>query len=276
MKSNQFLHGAALLSALLAFPSVNNTFAAGAFAVNPATTVTASMDGGTAKTGNTWYELGAYAASNTTGIATGLIAGQTDPLSTYLIQPAAGNNILMLDTATKTGSLTLKTMLPLQGISLAASSGNGAGTLTPTLNFSDGSSDKLGNLTAGDWFNNNGRAETAHGRVDLGANSVNNVGADNPRILALSEAVPAADQSKLITSISFSWTGGSSTHTMIFGLSGDIAGLGHYSALQVTGFNQDGIVGLSEVTQVPEPGTLALFGLGAAGLFACYRRNKRA
>ena len=52
-----------------------------------------------------WYELGVNTAAPTTGIKTGLVTGQTDPLSTYLIQPGKGNNTLMSDATHKTGAL---------------------------------------------------------------------------------------------------------------------------------------------------------------------------
>jgi hypothetical protein len=272
MKSYRGLRATALLAALLAVPLTQNTFAAAVVGIDPKTTVTASMDGGTAKTGNTWYEVGVNTSSNLTGLATGLISGQSDPLSTYLIQSASGNNALMLDSANKTGTLKFDRALPLTAISLSGASGNGSGTNILTLNFSDGTKSTLGPLVAGDWFNNTNRVETSHGRIDLGANTFNNAGADNPRVLALDETIPTADQSKLVTSIDISWSGGATTHTAIFGVSGDITGIGHYTAipLDATSFNQDLIVGLQEV---PEPGTLALLGLGVAGMLVACRRK---
>ena len=60
---------------------------------------------------------------------------------------------------------------------------------------------------------------------------------------------------------------------VIFGISGDFTGLGHFSAipLDAGSFNQDIIVGLQEV---PEPGTMVLLGLGAVGMLACVRRKR--
>src|SRR4051794_20729888 len=104
MNTSRVMLKAALLAVLLASPLVNRSQAA-AVGVDPKTTVTATMDAGLAKTGDAWYERGINTLSNTTGIATGLVSGQSDPLSSYLFQPANGNNVLMLDTANKTGSL---------------------------------------------------------------------------------------------------------------------------------------------------------------------------
>jgi hypothetical protein len=273
MNTSTLMRIPAVVAGLLAVLSAYQANAAAIVGIDPKTTITATMDGGVAKTGNTWYELGVNGASNTTGLATGIINSGTDPLSTYLIQPATGNNALMLDSTHQTGTLTFGRPLSLTALSLAGASGNGTGTNVLTLHFSDGSSDTLPPVNVGDWFNNNPRAATAHGRIDVGANSFNNVGADNPRILAINETLSAADAAKFITSIDLSFSGGgANTHTAIFGVSGDFTGLGHFQAIPLAdgSFNQDMIVGLKEV---PEPGTLALFGLGVLGLLGYCRRK---
>lgn len=261
-----------LIAALLAAPLINQTFGA-AIAVDPKTTITATMDGGTAKSGNTWYEVGVNTASPSTGLRTGLVAGQFDPLSDYLFEPATGKNALMLDSGTKLGTFTFNRPLSLTALSLSGASGNGTGTVVPTLRFSDNTTSTLGATTLGDWFNNTPRVQTTQGRIDAGANTFNNAGADNPRVLAANLTLSAADQAKFVTAIDFSWTGsGANTHTAIFGVSGDFTGLGHFSAipLDASSFNQDIIVGLQEI---PEPGTLVLLGLGALGMVACCRRR---
>ncbi len=232
------------------------------------------MDGGTAKTGNTWYEVGVNTAAPTSGIRTGLVSGQADSLSSYLIQPSDARNTLMLDGATKSGSLNFRSPLTISAFSIVGSSGNGAGSVVPTLHFADTTTAVLTSGVVGDWFNNTPIVETAAGRIDIVANTFNNVAAANPRILSLSYTLTADQASKQIASITLDWAGGATTHTAIFGVSGDFTGLGHFSPipLNVSSFNQDTIVGASEVI-VPEPGTWALFGFGAAGLALARRRR---
>src|SRR5438552_1921624 len=165
MKRSDLTRYLALVAAIASVSLAQNAFAA-AFPVDPATTVTATMDGGTAKTGNTWYEQGANAASPSTGLKLGLIFGQTDPLSTYQFQPATANNAFMLDSGTSSGTLTFNRSVSVTALSLAGSSGNGSGTVTMTLHFSDSTSDTLAPVTLGDWFNGTvPRVQTAMGRV---------------------------------------------------------------------------------------------------------------
>jgi hypothetical protein len=265
-------------AALTAFQTP--TFGAAIVGVNPTNTITASMDNGILRTGNTWYELGVNPSNPTSGLRTGLINGQSDPLSSYLIQPATGLNALLLDTNRNKGTLIFDRPVSVTALSLSGSSGNGTGTVTPTLRFTDGSTDTLPSVSVGDWFNNTApRVETAFGRINASNNSFDTQSAlsDNPRVYALNETLPTADQGKTIFAIDLSWSGASptsNTHTAILGVSGDVTGLGHFTAIPLdTGsFNHDIIVGLAEV---PEPGTLALFGLGVAGLVAWGARKSR-
>ncbi len=267
----------ACLASALAPVLLGSAAHAAAVPIDPRTVITATMDGGTAKTGNTWYEVGANTAAPATGLKTGLVAGQTDPLSTYLFQPAGSPNALMLDNAAKSGSLNFNFPLTLAAFSIVGASGNGAGSVTPTLHFADSTTSVLGSATVGDWFNNEPRVQTVAGRIDVVGNTFNNVAADNPRIPSVSYTLSAADAGKALTGISLDWTGGATTHTAIFGVSGDFTGLGHFSAIPLTptSFNQDMIVGAVEVG-IPEPGALTLFGLGALGLMLASRRRQRA
>jgi uncharacterized protein (TIGR03118 family) len=251
MKITQLTARVALLSALGALPALNSALGQ-VILVDPHTAVTATMDGGTARTGNTWYEVGVNTAGPTTGLKTGLVTSQADTNSSYEIQPAAGLNAFLLDGNNKIGRITLETPVALYGFSFAGSDGNGSATVTPTLEFTDGTSATLAPLTFGDWFNNTPIVYTTVGRIDLDpANSFNNTNAANPRVLAINVTNTAADAAKMISSISFAWKGsGTTTHTCIFALSGDTNGMGHYTPIALTAdsYNQDMIVGVAEVS----------------------------
>ena len=255
MMITQIPKGVLIASGIGAVLSLQSTFGA-ALPIDAHTAITATMDGGTAKTGNTWYEVGVNTAALTTGLKTGLVTGQSDPLSSYQIESASGLNAFMLDASRTNGTIMFATPIALHGFSFAGSDGNGSAILTPTLEFMDGTSDTLAPLTFGDWFNNTNIVYTTDGRIDVDApNSYNNVGAsaNNPRVLAVNVTNSVADAAKMISSISFAWKeapGGSGTHTCIFAVSGDTNGTGHYTPITLTpdSFNQDMIVGVAEVS----------------------------
>jgi uncharacterized protein (TIGR03118 family) len=197
---------------------------------------------------------GVNTAAPTTGLKTGIVTGQTDPLSTYQIQPAVGLNAFLLDAGNTTGTITLETPIALHGFSLAGSDGNGSAIVTPTLEFTDGTSDTLAPLTFGDWFNSTPIVYTTAGRINVTApNAYDSVASTNPRVLAINATNSVANAAKMISSISFAWKeapGGSGTHTCIFALSGDTNGSGHYTPITLTSdsYNQDMIVGVAEVS----------------------------
>jgi len=214
-----------------------------------ATSVTATMDGGTAKTGNTWYEKGFNAAAPTTGLPSAYFNPEFDATSSFYFENARTDatlkNILLLDSTAKTGTLTFGTPRIGPSLAFSTSSGNGTGTLTATVHFADGAADaSIAAFKSPDWFNaTDPRVVTSHGRVDVVGKSFNNVGADNPRVYAEIIDLPAANATDPIKSIDLSWTGsGATTHTFIFG-----------------------------VSATPEPASLGLAGLGALGLL--FRRR---
>jgi len=61
--------------------------------------ITATMDGGTARTGNTWYERGFNTASPLSGLPMGqTFTSAANPSVQYTLRPSNANNTLMLDT----------------------------------------------------------------------------------------------------------------------------------------------------------------------------------
>jgi autotransporter-associated beta strand protein len=181
--------------------------------------ITATMDGGTAITGNTWYELGQNTAAATTGLPMGTtITSVTNAQYKYALQTSTNRNALLLDNGGTTGRFTLTTPTAnLTTISFLTSSGNGAGSLTATLHYSDGTPDATGlTFTSPDWFNNTPIAISASGRINSGG--YDSVGTANPNLY--DEFVTNPNPTKLVSSIDLSWTGGATTHTAIFGIAG--------------------------------------------------------
>jgi hypothetical protein len=205
-------------------------------ATNPQ--VNATMDNGTIVGGNTWYARGQNTGAATTGLPMGTtFAGASNPNSAYTLRAADVANAILLDGEFPTRTLTLTTPVRFTALSFLTSSGNGAGTLTATVNFADGFAPVTGLVvTSHDWFNNTTSvAYFARGRINMDTFTYNTVNADNPRLYERVVTLPAAAGDHPISNIQLAWTGGGTTHTAVFAVSG---------------------------TPIPEPATLGLAALG--------------
>ena len=252
--------------------------------------ITATMDNGTVKTkgsftGATWYEQGLVGSLAGSGLpaGAGTVPGMSDPASTFLFAPYSGNNVLLLDSATKTGTLTLTTPTPAESIAFAGATGNGSSTLTATVHFSDGTPDATAapltgtGLKSGDWFN--GAAPwvaVTKGRIDVGTGkydtqpSITTPAPGNPRVYEIQGNLGLTAPHP-ISSIDLSFAG--TGHSVIFGVSTSTSPFnattsGPYTAAQLTAgsYNQDVVVDANST--IPEPTTLGLLGIGAFGLLA--------
>lgn len=225
--------------------------------------VTASMDTGTAlvPTGNVFafYERGLNTLSQNTGLpAAGVvITSSNNSGNSFTLRPYVGNNGLLLDGGTKT--LTLSSPTLMSQLVVYGTTGNGTAGQSVLVRYADGTTQSFSSTTGTvtstngpaplgqDWFggttstigyNANGRINTTNGTFDQ-------VGSNNPRIY---EAVfNLTNITSPVTSVDFTSTGASTTHTVIYAISGAVL--------------------------VPEPSGLALLGLGALGLL---RRKRRA
>ena len=207
--------------------------------------VTATMDAGTAKTGDTWYQQGFNATAPTTGLPIGSnITSQTGH-GTFRLQPAAGNNAILLNAASNTATVNLTTPAAYPHLAFYSSSGNGVGTLNYTLNFVGGAT-QTGTFTSPDWFFvNENIAYVANGRVQPSDESFDAVNSGNPRVYE--QLITVNNPSALLSGITLNWTGSTANaNTAILALSGGL---------------------------VPEPTTLAFAAITCLGLLS--RRPRR-
>lgn len=192
---------------------------------NGGSTVTATMDGGIATTGNTWYERGVNSNVPQTGLPpAGLVPSISDPDHAFFMQDYGGNDAVLLD-SDNGGPVTLVLSTPAKfgGVSFLTSSGNGAQTFTATLHFSDGSSTTLTGIASPDWFNVD---TTPAGIVGYGRGALDgtfaNVSTPNPRLYEEDVSLNGADANKLLSSIDLTYTGTATGHTAIFAISGAV------------------------------------------------------
>jgi len=165
---------------------------------------TASMDAGTANTGNSWYEQGYNTNVPSTGLPTAgsTFAGAAFPSHHYTMPPSyTVNNAAFID-STHSATLTLVTPGPFAALSFLTSAGNGPVTIDYTVHHAD-SSTETGSLNAQDWFNNNPIAFNANGRVDVVTGVFDSVTNNNPRLY--SADISLGNKTSPVTSIDLSW-----------------------------------------------------------------------
>ena len=208
----------------------NMVIPAGASQTGATSTITASMDSGTANlASNVWYETGYNTAAPTTGLpASGsTFTSQNDALHTFKMQSytGSGDAILLSNTTNDvntSGMLTFNTPAAFKAISLLESSGNGPNYFNVTINYSDGAqSSIIPDVIAPNWFNQTTNiAYVANGRAApnaSGTTSFNSVGTMNPVLTQQDLTLP--DTTDPIASILFTWASGSG-NTAIFAVSG--------------------------------------------------------
>jgi hypothetical protein len=219
-----------------------------------AANVTATMDGGTAKTGNTFYEKGVNPGATSAGLPSpGVVFGSGNDSNHTFVLPPDGqgqNDGLMLDAANTSGTLTLTSPAKYSLLSFLISGANGGATgansIGVTINYAGGGT-QTASIAAPDWFNNSPIAIDANGRATT-ALAFANTTSGNPRIYQMDVAL--SDLVDPVSSVSFTWPAA------------------------LTGGNRAAIFGVSGQA-VPEPASCALLGIGAIGLLLRRRLSRR-
>jgi hypothetical protein len=218
---------------------------------------TASVDGGTNNSGNTWYEVGYNAASPASGLPTAgsTFTHLTFPDRSYVMAPSfTANNAILIDSAVTNAIFSLTTPAAFGALSIIASSGNGGGNIIAVVLHQDGSKE-TNVFNPGDWFNRANQAWTANGRLNAQTYGLADVDTGNPRLNSSEFAL--ANTGSPVTSISFTYsTGNANVHNAIWAISGGSTTNGAFSPIVVTGFNQDMVVEVGSPAQGPVLDTL--------------------
>ena len=208
--------------------------------------LSATMDGI-----NTWYEVGQNSGAPTTGIPSGqTFTSLSDSWDQFHLQPATGNNAILLAKDHNTGTFTFSTPGAYRGLAILAASANGSYTIDATLNYTDNTTQAL-SFRIDDWFTTSQSyqgskpAWSAYGRINT--YGYYSDGLSNPQLYEFD--ISGMDTTKSISSITF------------YSPSEDI-------------YNHTAIMGVSgEMTTVPEPSITALLLVGGLGLLP--RRKPR-
>jgi predicted alpha-1,6-mannanase (GH76 family) len=182
---------------------------------------TASMDAGTANTGNGWYEQGFNAAAPATGLPSpgSLLTNAAASDHVYaLAGNYAANNAACID-STHTANLALTAPTNLAALSFLTACGHGPARVDYSINHIDGSVEN-GTFVSPDWFFNTPAAYTAQGRVDVNSGAFNNVNANNPRLYSKDAAL--TNTTSPVTNVHLAWSSGNSAGSFaaIFAITG--------------------------------------------------------
>jgi hypothetical protein len=204
---------------------------------------TATMDGGTNNTSNTWYERGLNTATNITGLP---VAGSSFTSGNYTFtMPGTyvGNNALYIASQVPTGTLTFSAPVARTGLSFLSACGGGELTINYTVHFQGGGTES-GSFISRDWFNTGDASQVfiSNGRFNTDNATFNNVGNGTPIPRLFHADIVLTDTVNPVTSIDFAYNGSGGGRCSLFAVSGQATLGGTYSPMAVTGFTRDVVV----------------------------------
>jgi hypothetical protein len=217
-------------------------------------TVNATMDGGTNKSGNTWFEVGYYA-----GHTNGLPAHDsfiTNSLADHYwrMPPDYHANCALMvghngggqTPVVASGTLTLTTPAAFSALSFLTASGNGPVLVGYVVHYAD-STTESNTFSSLDWFNAGVAVFNAAGRVSISGGGLANIDV-TPACRAFQADVVLGNPSVNVSSVDFYYdASGANNNTnnngraLIFAIAGSTDNL-NYIPVAVTGFNYDVVV----------------------------------
>ena len=175
---------------------------------NSLTSATADVDGGS------FYFLdSSFSALGTPTYAlpaTGLLHSVTTSGLNFQLAPASGNNSVRLATSGAIGALTFNTPQSAGTLYVLGVSGNGASTLTITVQFTDSTNQVFNSQSLSDWYGGSNPVMKAIGRVKIqgtnGSTSYLDGSATDPEVYQVALSISSANYSKQIAYVSFNKT----------------------------------------------------------------------
>lgn len=185
---------------------------------------TATMDGGTANTGATLYEMGYAFTTPTNGLPApgSKLTNAAAPNHIYQLAPSytSSSNAVLLDAAIGTATITPATPAAYSGLSFLALSGGGAASVGYTVTHAD-TTTETGTLSIPDWYNGTPIAYTLNGRVNHDSGLLESVNTQNPRVYGID--IPLSNTSSPVTQIDLTYNSGG--RAAILAVSGGVGAL---------------------------------------------------
>ena len=218
--------------------------------------VNATQDGGTNKTGNTWFEVGYY-PGHTNGLPAhdALVSNATGEHTWRMPPDYHTNNVVMVGhnnggatPLITSGTLTLTTPAAFSALSFLTASGNGPVLVGYVVHYAD-STTESNVFSSTDWFNATtaGLVLNAAGRVSVGGGGLQNIDA-TPAARLFQSDVPLATPAVNVTSVDFYYAASGANNliynngrAVIFAIAGSTDNV-NFSPIAVRGFNYDAVV----------------------------------
>jgi hypothetical protein len=182
---------------------------------------TASVDDGSANSGNTLYEQGYYPPAPLTGLPS---AGTTITAANardhrYALAPNyTGNNVALVDAVHPSANLTPASPARYARLSFLTSAGHGPVTNRCVVQHLDGRS-QTNQFVSPDWFDSAPAALSVNGRIKLSQKLVSSLDANGPSLFAADLSL--ANTSSPVTNLVISYAGGGlNSHAVIFAVGG--------------------------------------------------------
>lgn len=183
---------------------------------------TATMDNGTANTGNTWFEKGYDPFYTNAGLpAAGASITSSNQADHHYTMPSSymGNDAAVVDAANPTVNLVPATPANFSALAFLGAAANGAVPNTCTVQHQDGTSEGL-SFTMPDWVSSSPVAYYANGRVLLDTRSINDENIVPQDIRLYEPQIALGNTVSPVTNINVTWGGSGNSRVAIFAVSG--------------------------------------------------------
>lgn len=156
------------------------------------------------------FQLTASSTTLTYGLpVNGIISSAVASTSglTYQLGSYSANNSLRLQNAGDNGTLQFSNPLSASVVYMLATGGSGDCTVDATVNFTDNTSQTFTGVAISDWYGGSSYAIQGIGRINKTNDNLESGSGTNPRLYQLPLAIDAANQSKVVKSVTVTKTG---------------------------------------------------------------------